>query len=397
MTGKPLVLIDFEVDGHHASYVCHLVRYGVFHRERDFSFLIRRELLEGVRSLLNEEQFAFFAERARLMEDDPAWVRINRWAKKRVLAQWLYVEYLNLHESRESRLLCLFMESVIYPLALSPMPRFRTSGIMFRATFYYREQKMLAPGAANRALFALKWMVGYLLAKRPGFERIFLLDPLAERYAREHWGAKKFVLLPDPLGLASREQRPVGGGEAMIERPLRLVIAGALHPRKGIHLTVDALAKSKETTLRSIRMVFVGRPEEGATAYAMENIARLEAMGVEVESELRFISDAELDAKIAGASVVLTPYVGFKGSSGILIHAAHWGRPVISTSDGLLGYLVPHHGLGAAIDVGDAAAFAGLLDRLAETGKIEGYDPVRARAFADSCDPEEFARMLTEE
>ncbi|MGB9469752.1 MAG: glycosyltransferase [Candidatus Acidiferrum sp.] len=391
---KPLLLIDFLSGGHHESYLAHLVRYGVAHNQGNLYFLVSRALYEGVRSELSPQEFDFLGSHARLIEDTVEWSYIKKWTKNRFLTQWLYIEYLNLHESKTFRLLYLFLENVIYPLALSPIPRRNTAGIMFRSTFHYKEHRMLAPGAGSRALFSIKWIIAYLLAKRSGFDRIFLFDPLALAYAHSHWGSQKFKLIPDPLRTDSRV-RPLNEQSFRAEAQRTFLIAGALHPRKGIHLAVEALAKSCEKTRRNVRLRFAGLPEVGSKEYVMHNISRLQSIGIDVEADLRFMSDCELTEYIENSDVVLIPYVGFKGSSNILMHAAQLGKPVISTNDGLLGYLVSRHKLGVAIDPADTNSFSQCLNSFVSTGHINGFDPISARSFADGCSPEEFVKVLT--
>jgi glycosyltransferase involved in cell wall biosynthesis len=390
---KPLLLIDFLSGGHHESYVCHMVRFGLAHNQENLHFLVSRALYDGVRSELSPQEINFFSSRARVIEDTAAWLHIKKWTTSRFLAQWFYIEYLNLREGKTFRLLYLFLESVIYPLALCPIPRRNTLGIMFRPTFYYKERRMLASGTRPRILFSIKWMVAYLLAKRPGFDRIFLFDPLADTYAHTQWGSERFNLIPDPLRANSREHCRASKS-LRTDRQRTLLMAGALHPRKGLHLAVEALAKSCEKTRKSVRVMFAGLPESGSDEYVMNNISRLKGLGVEVDADLRFMSDLELDEYIERSDVVLIPYVGFKGSSGILIHAAYFGKPVISSNDGLIGYLVPKHNLGAAIDLADGNSFSACLHSFISTGYVSGFDPVSARSFANRCSPEEFARAL---
>ena len=394
-TDQPLLIIEFVADGHRSLYVCLLVRYGLANHQTNIRFLLPRELQNSVLSQLSVEESRFFAPRVRVIEEEPVWLRISKWIKDKRLAQWLYVEHLNIVESRHARLLYLFLESVIYQVALSPLPRFNTSGVMFRPTFYYRKKGMVEARMSSRALFALKWLVAYSCAKRPGIEQIFLLDPLAVDHALCCWKSRKFTLIPDPILLGSSAVRPIGCADPIAKRPLSLLIAGALAPRKGLHSTTDALWESSEETKRNVKLLLVGKPEKGCTDYVLQNVARLRAMGVEVVTDLRFVSDQELDEHITHSNVVLTPYLDFKGSSGIVIRAAHFGKPVISTSEGLVGHLVRQHKLGEAIDAGNAEQFSRCLDRVALTGVVDGFDPISARHFADSGDPEEFALLLT--
>jgi len=142
-TDQPLLIIEFFADGHRALYICLLVRYGLANHQTNIRFLLPSELRLSVLSQLSVQESCFFAPRVRVIEEEPVWLRIRKWIKDKRLAQWLYVEHLNFVESRHARLLYLFLETVIYQVALSPLPRFSTSGVMFRPTFYYKKKGMV--------------------------------------------------------------------------------------------------------------------------------------------------------------------------------------------------------------------------------------------------------------
>jgi glycosyltransferase involved in cell wall biosynthesis len=391
---KPLLLIDFTAEGHHALYVRHLARFAFTNRLSRFCFLVPRATRDLVTAGLSSEEADFFLSHLRLLEEDPAWARLQSQTKVARVSEWLYVEYLNIYESTQYRLLFLYLETSIYQAAFCPLPRYDTSGLMFRPTFYHRRQGMLLPGLSSRLMFMIKWFAAYMLVRRPGIKRVFLLDPLAAEYSMASWHSCKMECVPDPLGPGVSDLRPLGSADRVTERPITMLIAGALHPRKGIHATVNALARSSETTRRSVRLMLIGKPMENCENYALDNVERLKNMNVEVDYDFRFVSDLELDRYIAQSHVVLTPYLGFKSSSGIVIRAAHFGKPVVSTDDGLLGYLVKKHQLGETLDAGNETSFAACLDRIVATGRVRGFDPARARAFADSCDPDDFAARL---
>jgi glycosyltransferase involved in cell wall biosynthesis len=147
------------------------------------------------------------------------------------------------------------------------------------------------------------------------------------------------------------------------------------------------LSKCDHVVRRNLCVFLIGKPEPGQSDYVTANIERLKSLGVSVTAELRFVGDSELDEYISRSHLVLTPYTGFTGSSGIIIQAAHFGKPVLSTNDGLLGYLVRKHQLGEAVKVTDSEVFAQWLEQFASTGGVSGFNPPAARAFADSCDP----------
>lgn len=394
MNALPLLLVDFETGGHHHLYLGHLARYAAANQLFEIRFLLPRELRDCVAAELSAEEARFFLPLVEVLEEDSAWQRAKRIVKSEKLALMLYVELLNLREKDRSTLFYLHLESLIYQAAWSPIPRFNSAGLMFRTTFYYRRRRMLDSGLRAKAVYFLKYLTAFALEKRPGFEKIFLLDPLAEEYARSEWKSKKYQWIPDPIGPAESDAHPVGSSLPTARRPITLLIAGALHPRKGISITVEALALTSEATRRDLCVCMVGKPMRGFEQYVADNIARLREMGIRTEADLRFVTDQEMDRAMAACDVILVPYRGFKGSSGLLIRAAHFGKPVIATDEGLLGYLVSKNGLGETVPVTDARPLAQCFERLADTGRVQNFDPHSARTFADTFDPEEFSALL---
>lgn len=253
---------------------------------------------------------------------------------------------------------------------------------------------MLVGGTRSRVVFLMKWAAAYVCAKRPGISQILTLDPLAQEHARSRWDCHKFQVIPDPFGPEAGMPRPMGIIRQGAPPSLTLLIAGVLSPRKGIREVVRALLYSSEDIRRRVILVVAGEVDKRDSDYVSRNLEQLEENGGNVVADLRLVSGDELDAYIQRSDAVLTAYRGFKGSSGILIRAAHFGKPVISTSEGLLGYFVRRHALGQAIQVEDPKAFAACIEVFLLTGNLSGFDPAEARRFADNSDPELFAENV---
>jgi len=391
---KPLLIVDFVASGHHALHIRHLIRYGSCDDRATVTFLITRELYDRVLTQLTPSESAMFRDRSRILEEDHTWRSIRRRIKNDWAARFIYVEYLNLFESCEYSLCFLFFETAVYQIALCPLPRFGVSGLMFRPTFYYHRNGMLQTGLRNRAVVLIKWLAAYACAKRPGITRVLTLDPLSQEHARRHWNSSKFQAIPDPLGPEPGVHCPTEPSEAESGKHLTLLIAGSLSTRKGISEVIQALVRTPEQIRRSVVLHVVGHPENGQLEHIKKALQQLEGAGGKLLSDLRFVTDRELDGYIRQADAVLTVYRDFKGSSGILIRAAHFGKPVISSDAGLLGYLVRRNKLGQTVNVKHSETLVASLEQLVLTGTIAGFDPMAARRFADSSDPALFARSI---
>lgn len=392
---KPLLILDFEFNGHHPMHLRHLVRYGLTKTDAPMRFLILRKLVDRTLPTLTELEKQALLRCTELLDDDPLWQSLNRRFRKHIACS-LYFEALSWKRRGKERILLLYMETIFYGLVFSPLPRRDFSCLMFRPTFYYSKRNMMLPGWKALAVFLLKWVGAYMARLRPGIRKVFTLDPLAEEYGRAEWGTEKFQCVPDPLGPEPGMTRPIGVQEARPKSTIRLLMAGALAPRKGLKETVDAIEVSSEDVRRRIILQVIGEPDKDFGDYVRTSLDRCRTLGVQVIENLQFVSDRELDDAMEAADLVLVAYRGFKGSSGTVIRAAHFGKPVLSTDDGLMAYFVRTHKLGAALDVGNPVVFAAALKNYLETGMIPGFDPLSARRYADASEPQLFVNQLLE-
>ncbi|MFL6353204.1 MAG: glycosyltransferase [Bryobacteraceae bacterium] len=194
--------------------------------------------------------------------------------------------------------------------------------------------------------------------------------------------------IPDPFGPEVGMRRPIARLPEGPCRSLTLLIAGVLCARKGIREVVRALVYGPDEVRQRVILVVIGEMDRRDSGYVSENLRQLEESGGNVVDDIRLITANGLDAYIQRSDAVLTGCCGLKESSEILIRAAHLGRPVISTHEGLVGYLVRKHGLGEALDVGDPQAFAACIQRFLSNGRLSAFDPAAARQFADRSNPE---------
>ncbi len=148
----------------------------------------------------------------------------------------------------------------------------------------------------------------------------------------------------------------------------RVVLSvGALKPRKGHHVALEAFARVAATH-SDLRWVVVGR-ESPATPFATELKRRAEALGI--GDRVHWLSDLSDEALVAcyrrATMFVLLPVTdrgSFEGLGLVYLEAAAAGLPAVGTLgsgavdavvDGETGLLVPP---------GDAPAAAGAIDRL---------------------------------
>jgi glycosyltransferase involved in cell wall biosynthesis len=108
-----------------------------------------------------------------------------------------------------------------------------------------------------------------------------------------------------------------------------------------------------------------------------------------------FVADTTLHEYVRRAQVLLAPYRKFVGSSGMLIWAWRYGKPLISQGEGYVGWVVRHYGLGTPVNTADPASIAAAISDYAL-----GHRPIEvsqaATSFGEDYLQEDFGRAFWE-
>jgi glycosyltransferase involved in cell wall biosynthesis len=378
-------------------YLRQLVRYRLSSdAERTVRLLISRELLERTERELTAGERALLRERTSLIEEHAVYIRLVRWVRATSIVDKLFVEYLIATQPPDCEVVLLYLDAFIFQLAILPLPRKCVSGILFRTSFHHRDVGIRIEGAREYLLFLAKYATCRLCAVRTGIHRIFVQDPFAQAYAEKTWRTTKYITVPDPVGPEAGAPPPVVASLPPSGRRRVLLVCGELSRRKGVLVVLRALATLEPCHLSRIQVRFVGPILHTERGSLLAELARFQHSqpAAEISLDERFYSGAEFDAAILAADVVLTLYERSFGSSATVIRAAMFGRPVISTDQGLLGRLVRRHRAGVAVDVRDSRAVAQVFRKFVDTGVIEEFDPQSAWQYARSCSPPLFAQRI---
>ena len=139
-----------------------------------------------------------------------------------------------------------------------------------------------------------------------------------------------------------------------------IVFAGLIEPYKGLGDLIAAFTAMADAWPMA-RLVVAGRPNEPFAPYR----AALEARGLldRTHLDLRFLPRADLAAYLCAADVVALPYRRVT-TSGVLLAARRFGRPVVATAVGDLVELIRDGEDGLLVPPSDPPALAGALSRL---------------------------------
>lgn len=153
---------------------------------------------------------------------------------------------------------------------------------------------------------------------------------------------------------------------------------GSLRPYKQIETLIDAFARLPVETRGTLLIVGSAKSPEYAA------VLQRHASGVPgVELRLMFIPDAELPTYLAASDAVVLPYRSLL-TSGVLLWALSYERPVVAPAFGPVRELVRDAAEGFLFTPGDVASLEQALARLlavAQRSELEAAALERAREF----------------
>jgi glycosyltransferase involved in cell wall biosynthesis len=252
------------------------------------------------------------------------------------------------------------------------------------------------PELSRGLKFFLKdWKTSLLLHRSP-VKNLFLLNGEEScRWLTTRFGARaRFIPLPD----SAPEAEPETGfvmRDAYAIAPARRVFLffGAISPRKGADVLIDALHLLPPEAAAQSAFIFCGQPESGYRQIFEALILRLRAArpDIQLNVEHSFVSDQRMRALFEQSDVVLMPYTRPEYSSGVLALAAKARTPVIGPAGGLLGRLIRQNGLGAVCAIHPEAVAKSIADAVRS---LPAVDDVRCSAFVKRSRPKVFASVI---
>lgn len=176
-----------------------------------------------------------------------------------------------------------------------------------------------------------------------------------------------FEAIPDPLPLHLQEVETTSQ-PARLEGRRHLLFIGSINRRKGLLETLRALDCMPDSMKAMVHLRIVGRfldPELRDEAVAKVDV--LIQDGYSIELLEGWVSDAQFVFEMQQCDLVLAPYVGFHGSSGVIGHAAFFAKPLLATCDGLVGEIVRERCLGEVVQTRDTTLYADAIVRFVDS------------------------------
>ncbi|GAB7548504.1 glycosyltransferase [Cupriavidus sp. CuC1] len=249
----------------------------------------------------------------------------------------------------------------VLPLLGSPFAKVPWVGITMRANFHHSKVGVKSPH--QPLVNAVKTWLFRRAVESGGMKTLLSIDPtLAQWYPRGN-GRTALAYLADPCPdalpadpAAARQRLGLGQGPGRSAGTC-LLVYGAVTERKGICELVAALAGHP----RAPMLVIAGQQDPQTRAFLQAAASTLSPPPVIFD---RFITDEEEADLFSACDAVWLGYKGHYGMSGVLVQAYRFGKPVIATTDGLIGWFCQGQELGPVLEDLSGPAIQRALDQL---------------------------------
>lgn len=305
--------------------------------------------------------------------------------------------YLN--ELRPTHVVLLHFDMLQLPLAFGLRFAFPISfsGIYFRPFLNVGESTKLLSGFRNYIQYIRKRCLFSIAIRNPHLRCLFSLDP----YFIEGYGYHSFntriLPLSDGIEIHQPSLSPADERHQLgVEHNRKLVLFfGSLAKRKGIFETLDALGHLAPNDQRDLCLALVGSVAKQDQGALTERLKCLESStDVQFIKEFRFVSDEKMVNLFSASDIILLPYVDHAGSSGVLVRAAHAGKPVLGNKSGLIGRYIHDYGLGLAVECSKPSNIAEGLTQWLKSPQEFPFDSDKSRRFADQNRAKHFSEAI---
>jgi glycosyltransferase involved in cell wall biosynthesis len=245
------------------------------------------------------------------------------------------------------------------PFLRSPFGKTPWVGVTMRSNFHHHLVGVRAPrrpmvNAVKSHLFARAIRVG-------GMKTLLTIDPTLPDWWKQNARSSGTTVeyLADPFPDARAAEPAAAKKRLGLSDGMHVLVYGAINDRKGVFELIDALAQRAGGASHAPTLVIAGAQDDNVRAQLAAAAEKLSPKPVVLD---RFISnETELDL-FSACDVVWLGYKGHYGMSGVLVQAFRFGKPVVATADGLIGWFCRTGELGPVIEDHSPAAVNRALD-----------------------------------
>jgi glycosyltransferase involved in cell wall biosynthesis len=238
------------------------------------------------------------------------------------------------------------------PFLGSPFGATPWVGITMRSNFHHDQVGVRAP---RRPLVnSAKALLFMRAIGTPGLKTLLTIDPtladwwtdIGHRDVRAPKKAAAIEYLADPFPDARAAEPQLAKARLGLGGGKHVLVYGAINDRKGIFELAAALA-ARPADANAPTLVIAGAQDEDVRSTLAAVTSKIVPKPVVLDTFIS--SETELDL-FSACDVVWLGYKGHYGMSGVLVQAYRFGKPVVATADGLIGWFCRTGELGPVVD-----------------------------------------------
>ena len=240
------------------------------------------------------------------------------------------------------------------------------TGIIFR-------DNGLRPTGDRSAKARIKGALDRWVLKRAAssgaFRRLTFLDAQSADQARRRFSTDLFARGIDPIEIQSCVEENPRQRLGLPEDAHIALMFGSISDRKGVLDTLDLLNNAKFPT-DGIALVLAGPIDPDIRDRVTAAMKKAEER-YRVFFHEGFVKEEDVPLYFSSADCVVCAYKNFNGSSGVLLHAASFGKPVLVSDGGVMADAVRQYGFGEIVDFGQPEEFTQKMEGLLRLNREE--------------------------
>jgi glycosyltransferase involved in cell wall biosynthesis len=406
LPNKSLIIFELGHSGHYAAYIQHLVKYWCDHKlDGKLNFVICPTFVNKYPEIIKlaencQNNSLKFIPINQEEEDKLIPRKSSAYRLLRSIQEWqLVVKYAN--KLKATHCLLLFFDPFQTVITLRLKLPCAFSGIYFRPSFHY-------PNLNNNYIPSFKerlqyWREKFILpkvARHPQLQNIFCLDQFAITSISKISRTNKAVYLPDPVKIDdSLLPQQIDNFKEKLgiasNRKVFLLFGTLYDSRKGLKQVLEAVTALPLSLCQQITLLLAGQIEGTNDLSLQKQIEEISSsLPVQIIIQDKYIPEKEVSLYFQASDVILAPYQRHVGMSGIIVQAAAYQKPVLSSNYGLMGKIVNEWQLGLTIDSTIPAEIAEGLKRFILESPDKLVDLKKMQAFALQNQADKFAECI---
>lgn len=261
-----------------------------------------------------------------------------------------------------------YLDYCLYSIGLlgSPFGETRWGGICMRPSFHYKCYGVVAP---TSKLSQIKEYFFSRTIRSRTLDCVYTIDLLLKRFVEDYQPRFKSRLayLSEPAELNGKHTRLSARASLNVpEDAVLILVYGAINERKGLRALLEAIADADVP--ESIRVLIVGKQSSEIqdfmkTPLVTDLVARARCSAIE-----GFVDASAEQKSFEAADIVWLGYQGHYTMSGVLALAIKYGKKVIATRDGLIGWYSGQYEKAVTVDIADQAQLVERIKQVAQDG-----------------------------